>query len=285
MTAPGRQPRVFRDPDLEWRFGRDGVVVLDPLPARAVAELGAIFSRYRHHHQGGFSATILSSDLDYRMAAHAEVARVLAAPLLALLRDYRAVACGFAVKAPVTEGGEMPLHQDISVSPRGARPGLSCWAPLVDVDASSGCLELVPGSQHLNQEPRAPGTPFPCPHLEAEIRARHLRPVPMRAGQVMVMHGALFHASEANRGRALRPVATALLAPADAPLVYFHRVPRRAGASLEAYEVAETFYLTHRLGERPEATRCLDVVPEAAQPISLTAVRGLSAVEDRPPGP
>jgi hypothetical protein len=243
----------------QWAFERDGYVVVAALPPRDVARLLEIFARVSSHHTGGFSATILDADVGYRAEVHTAVSAVLVPAMADVLRDYRIVCGGFAVKQP-GERSRMGWHQDISLVPPTSRPALSVWAPLIDVDAENGCLQVIPGSHRWHRAPRAPGTPFVWrsrrPELDASARA-----VPMRAGEVLVMDNALFHGSPPNRGAHVRPVAAAPFTPTEAPLVYYHRVEKTSAAgavALECFHVDAAFYLTHRLGVRPANLQPVD---------------------------
>ncbi|HEY7293434.1 MAG TPA: phytanoyl-CoA dioxygenase family protein [Dehalococcoidia bacterium] len=93
------------------------------------------------------------------------------------------------------------LHQDqyyLRVSPGSC---IAAWLPLDDCDEANGCLQVVPGSQRwpLLCTERADTTvsftdvTVPVPP-EAEVR-----PIVMRAGDVLFFHGQLVHGSQPNR--------------------------------------------------------------------------------------
>jgi hypothetical protein len=237
---------IFLDAARDARFARDGLVVIDLLSQEEIARLQKIFDRFSDYHPAGFSATILSGDLDYRRAVNAEVSGVLGAKITGTLRNYRLVCAGFAVKKP--PGGAMPLHRDISMVRPEERPGISFWAPLVDVEPGSGCLEVLPGSHRTGGgHPRAAG----MAGTGAEDSAGRLVNLPMRAGQALFLDGGTLHASGDYQCGEARPVAVAPLTPREAPIMYYH-----CGAGnqeLEEFEVDDSFYLTHRLGTRPAA--------------------------------
>ena len=236
MTPP-QHSELFHDEQLGRHFARRGFAVVDLLTAGEVASLRTAYDEVATHYRGGFSATLLIPDSRHRRTVHERLTGTLAPAVDSVLRGVRSIFWGFVSKRP-DASGSMPLHQDITmVADERQRPGLSIWAPLVPVDATNGCLQVVPGSHLLSRGPRAPGTPFPCPELEAEIRALHLRPLELRAGQAVVMDHALFHASPPNIGSEPRPVVAGALAAGDQALRYFHRLQPGAGPSqLEALQ-------------------------------------------------
>ncbi|MEM6793144.1 MAG: phytanoyl-CoA dioxygenase family protein [Acidobacteriota bacterium] len=286
MTPHG----LLRDPELDARFAREGYAVVDLLDAALVERLRSLFGEVEALYQGSFSATMLVPDPAHRRAVSEGLRELMEPAMGGLAADLRSVFWGFVSKMPAegasssgSSAAAMPLHQDISLVAEEERPGLSIWAPLVDVDTANGCLQVVPGSHLLNRGPRAPGTPFPCRELEALIRDRHLRNLELRAGQAVVMDHATFHGSPPNRGSGPRPAVAGILAPPDQPLRYFHRLDPAADFSpLEAFEVDEQFFLSHTLGTRPEGLESLGTVPEACASIraeQLAAVTLLNSVQ------
>lgn len=261
---------IFRYAPHEEAFRRNGYVIVDLWQSADLEWLRSVFQRFRRYHSAGFSATLLAKDLGYRRAIHGELSPKVAAKLQTVLHDYKPICCGFACKGPDATGGEMPLHQDITMVQPGGRAGLTLWAPLFDVDPRNGCLEVVPTSHRFDSGPRAPGTPFIGRACEAEIRSQYLDPLPLAAGQAIFLHGATIHASGKNRSRSWRPVLAVPLAPREADLVYYHRGSRR---ELESFTVSDEFYLEHPIGSRPRKAQRLGLVAEQISPLTLAALQ------------
>ena len=152
---------------------------------------------------------MLLDDCALRAEVHGAAAAVLVPAAAQWPRDYRAVYCGYAAKQPNEGHGAMPFHQDITFAPSSGRPGTTLWVPLVDVEETNGCLWIVPGSHSFNRGPRAPASPFLAAAWLTDLREPHARPLPMRAGQAMVMDQCCFTppASTATRscGRSWQP--------------------------------------------------------------------------------
>jgi hypothetical protein len=266
---------VVRDERLQARFRERGFVAVELFGPEELEGLSAIYNRFSHHHGEGFSATILSPDLAYRREADAALRAIVAGPLARLVFDYRILACGFAVKSPGGGGGRMPLHQDVTLTDESGRPGISLWAPLVDVDTHNGCLQVVPGSQRWHRRLRAPGTPFVGAACEHELRASRLIDVPLRAGQGLILDHALFHASGPNGSPNPRPTLAVILIPSEQPARYCHRVVRDGTARIEHFEVADDFLQTHQIGRRPAAGKLLSSEPEPAASLTPEALAGM----------
>jgi ectoine hydroxylase-related dioxygenase (phytanoyl-CoA dioxygenase family) len=252
----------LRDARLEAGLERDGYAVIDAfLDARGVAALAAACSRLEAPiHQQPFGASIMSDDLAFRAAVDRAIRDVLEPRIEAIANGYRYCFANFLVKTPrpASAGpgvGEVPIHQDISMIDESRFEALALWCPVVDTDATNGCLAVIPGSHRFNDGPRGPRTSFPYRNLDPYFRPRD---VPMKAGSAIVYSPKLFHGSRPNRGHVARVAAGALLAPRGAPLrCYF---PDQALQRMEVFEVDDLFYTRYAYRSRPESVPCIGVV-------------------------
>jgi hypothetical protein len=244
---------LFHDDELEARFWDRGYVVVDLLDGEAVTGLLATFGRFAEHHWEGISPTILSLDLPYRAAVHADVRAVMEAPLAAYLDAFGLCHAGFVPKSAASPISAMELHQDHAWVDESVHQGLTVWCPLVDTGAHNGWLGVVEGSHRVGPHERA-ALPFAWPHLAEEIHERHMSYLAMRAGQAMLMHPALFHASPPNSSQEPRVVAAGMAAPLEAPLLYFHADFGGDTRKVDVYEVDGDFYQRHVLGNRPDGS-------------------------------
>lgn len=144
-----------------------------------------------------FRATLADAHRDPRIeavATHPRLSTSISGLLGPLTRTGQTIRARAAVSA--FSPARSPWHQDVV---RESTTGcgtvrFACWIPLGDVDASSGALEVAPGSWKA-----------PLPHLEdAEggrfrISEEHLpqerRVVPVRSGDVLVIDRFLPHRS------------------------------------------------------------------------------------------
>jgi ectoine hydroxylase-related dioxygenase (phytanoyl-CoA dioxygenase family) len=247
--------------------------VLDLLEAEDVSRLAAFYGAFRARHEEGFMASVLTTDVEARARIHAEVCEVLGRRVLSVLDDYRMVVGSYAVKQAACEDSFVGLHQDLSFVDEPERLGVSLWCPLVDVDAGNGGLSVVRGSHVLNSHYREPcSLPYDDALVE-HIDARYLAPLPMRAGQALLMDSRLFHGSPPNRAAAPRVVAAGVAVPREARLLYCHRDLEGDGDVLELFEVPDDFYLRHTIGQRPREGRHAATVPRRVEQLSEERLR------------
>jgi hypothetical protein len=195
-------------------------VVMDLLAAEEVAALARVFESIA----GVADEPIYSSwsqALAVRAATDEAIRSVTLPRLCALLPGRAMVFAGFMAKAVGPETA-FPIHQDPTVVDEERWTPLTFWVPLVDVGPERGCMQAIPGSHRLDASPRPAFRPFPHQHEDARLRPL-LRPVPMRAGQVMLSHPALFHASTPNSGAGRRVACVGIVVPGDAEVCYYRR--------------------------------------------------------------
>ena len=250
---PSPRP-VLRDAQLAAALDRDGYVVARGfLSAPEQEALMDVFRRCDSPlHRSPFGVSARSEDLEYRAAVDRGIRAVLEPRVDEVLEDYRCCFGNFLTKEPSPAGaGELPIHQDPTVVDESRYEAIAFWCPLVDTDEVNGCVHVVPGSHRFNSGPRAPGVPYPYRALDPLFRKAGLRPVPVRAGDLMIFSQKLFHASPPNRGRASRIVAGALLVPREAQL-YCLFPDADDPARLEIFAVDDAFYTRYHYGVRPE---------------------------------
>jgi ectoine hydroxylase-related dioxygenase (phytanoyl-CoA dioxygenase family) len=96
------------------------------------------------------------------------------------------------------------------------------WFPLIDVDETNGCLQVVAGSHTLVASPYAVNEYPPVFGKVMELLTRkYARFVPMAAGSVLAYESRLFHGSGENVSDTMRPACVAILLPKGVrPRVY-----------------------------------------------------------------
>jgi hypothetical protein len=98
----------------------------------------------------------------------------------------------------------------------------------------------------------------------------------MRAGQVLLSHPALFHASTPNRGGGRRVACVGIVVPADAEVRLYHR--RAAEPVIDVHPGPPGFYVRVRPKDDPAGG--LPVVgrfPDEPPPLDLDALVALGA--------
>ncbi len=263
---------LFGDLAVNRAFAREGWVVLDLLDAGEVATLARAFDTI----VGAPAEPIYSSwsqALSVRAQTDEAIRSVTLPRLRALLPGREMVFAGFMAKAALPETA-FPIHQDPTIVDEGRCTPLTFWVPLVDVGLETGGMQGIPGSHRLDACPRPAFRPFPYQHEDARLRPL-LRPIPMRAGQVLLSHPALFHASTPNRGTERRVACVGMLVPDGAEIRYYRR--RATEPVIDAHPVPPGFYVRVRPEDATDGLPVAGRFPDQPPPLDLDALAALRA--------
>jgi hypothetical protein len=123
-------------------------------------------------------------------------------------------------------GSNLPWHQD------GGRlwglsrePDLQVWTALDDAPEDGGCLEVVPGS-HRGGLVTALGGVIPADAVAAAGAERHAVPLPVRAGEALLVHNHVWHRSGRGRPGLRRRAFSACYMGADVRCLRKKKAPR-----------------------------------------------------------
>lgn len=120
--------------------------------------------------------------------------RIVRRVIVGAVTMYRAVLFN---KAPRV-GSDLPWHQDAGrFWGLSQDPELQIWTALDDAPKAAGCVEVFPRS-HLPGLVTPLGGVVPKEKALAADAEAHAIPVPVRAGDVMLLHNHLWHRSGAN---------------------------------------------------------------------------------------
>ena len=244
---------IFHDSGLAAAFERDGFVVVDLLSRQ---DLRLLKWAWRQLDDGvvkglPFSVTSMSALHEYRWRVDRAVRAVIKERLSNVLVGYRVLVGLFVNKAAGVRRHVMDLHQDWTFVEEPRYQSIGLWCPLVDVHKRNGCLEVVPGSHRLSDNPRVVhGTRRLFSYARfMPLLARKRQTVPMTAGQAILYSHGLFHGSGPNMTDCERPIAGAVLIPhRAAPQVYIE--DQRAPRFINVHRVDSAFLVGYHEAER-----------------------------------
>lgn len=280
--------KIFHDRRINSIFQRQGYVVLPFLSPNVVEQLRQAYRALDQPRREGFHGTMYHGNIPNRVAAYEAITAVVQPRIDQWMCAFRAVCANYMVKEASDDSSDLCVHQDWSFVDEPDRIAVHVWSPLVDTTEQNGCLNVVPGSHILTDPIRPHADAIPFQAEMATIQSRYLRPLPMKAGEAILYHGALLHSSRPNRTPETRLAISAITTPKDARLVHTIRV---SPDQVERFEVADEFFWTYEFGERPKGVPSLGVSAYAVRQLArdeLTPVLddflSPGAVVDRPLG-
>ena len=197
-----------------------------------------------------FSLTAVHSSLETRRTVSDSIQRIIEKPLKRIVPGYEISMIGLAAKQACTSNATLPLHADYRLRRLGEKPdGLVIWVALDDVNVENGCMHLVPGSHRLdfNHIAAYPKNPSAFDFLDPLLVERLMKPLPMKAGEVLVFNEGLFHTTKENAGDEVRVALFGPMLPRGSkPVLYEWNEERPNWINL--YQISSDFL--HRF--RPE---------------------------------
>lgn len=250
---------TLRDAAMQARLVEDGYVVVDLLGAGDLTSLRTLWDGGGVA-LNGFHSTIHSDSIDHKRMVDERLRSILAPRVDELFDRHRCVVANFVAKAP-GPGSEMPEHLDWSMV---ADPGIisvGVWAPLVDTDRANGGLGVIRRS-HRDLVALS-GTPhFPSFEEMRAISGRFAEEdriaLDLRAGQAVIYDHRLIHFSPPNDSGSDRVAVNVAVVPREARTHHHHLHP---DGTVERFQVDDSFYVSHEIGEVPSSGLSMGAVP------------------------
>ncbi len=192
--------QAFQDPALQATFEREGYVVIPLLDREQVSALKQAAVRVLPDHpalndpQG--SAYVSYFDVERREPVSRLIQSFVTKRLADVLVGYRPLYSTFFYKH--ANAAAMDLHQHSPCVADPAETVIDCWCPLVDCNAQTGSLQVVPRAHQLFDHVQTPQTPLYWSAFDATLRAKHMKTLSVKAGEAVLFEDSLPHGSSAN---------------------------------------------------------------------------------------
>ena len=247
-----------RDSEILQQLKSRGYAVVDLMSEADVDRLATHYSDDTPYvGSSGFHSTMFVADVDYRKRTDSYLKNQLNEPLSRCFSEFKILFANYIMKEPNSESG-VGIHYDWAFVDEEIEPSYNVWFPLVDTNASNGCLWVLPGSHKLGHFPRYSPSDL---KVDAEAVKDYSIPVHLRAGQAVVYHSGLIHYSANNTTCKPRLAVGLVCIPETAqPVHYF-----KNGSVVEKFNVNSDFFISHKVDCRPEGYGVEDAM--VAEPI------------------
>jgi len=277
---------LFRSPQLQSSFEKDGFVVIDLAGEKELDVLLAFYAGLRNAPMPGhgFQVSLDNEDAQFVQRV-AETLIGIAGPLLERhFQDHQVFTASFVVKE-TNPAGIVPPHQDWTFVDETRYWSATVWCPLQDVGLENGALGLISGSHNWYDHVR----PSPSPYYEPPFKDQlallfpYIRLLELKAGQAVVFNNRTLHASPPNLSGRPRLGVGIGITHRDAGLRHYYllpgndpslrpgdRLPGEDPSLIEGYAVERTFFYHYNnarlsslyaAGRRPEDLRSIGSFP------------------------
>jgi Phytanoyl-CoA dioxygenase (PhyH) len=172
---------LFRDPEIQAQFAREGYVTMPFLEEAALVALRQLFTEVREKVAlQGFATTTTSPDLALKKAMFERIQPHYQDKVGRIFQDYKLLGSSFLQKDS-GDAGSLPLHQDWMVTDEEHFRTITIWVPLEDCGLENGAIQMLPGSHQYLNLLRGPNLPVAIREIAPELE-KDLVTLTLKAG-------------------------------------------------------------------------------------------------------
>lgn len=242
MNAP-----VEATEPLASQLERDGYGLRQVLPPEVVAEVLAGFEALDPRSKPIVYRTFVDDSREEARAVDQALKAAIGPHVAAVLPDHDILVATYINKGPY--GPVIDYHQDWTFTDERTHRSVLLWIPLVDVEASTGGLGVIPGSHRWTDGLRTASDVREgptVPHQDAMAAAVTVHP--LQAGEGVIYDPAIIHGSGPNQSDLDRPALIVITGPRGAPVVHFVEHLDR----IDGYLVDEAYFTTSPFESTPQ---------------------------------
>jgi ectoine hydroxylase-related dioxygenase (phytanoyl-CoA dioxygenase family) len=231
---------IFLNKQHSDAFLKQGFIIRPFLSLSQINHLNDIASKIKLPEKTFFYSTSFIDDIEFKQKLSGDIIEIVKSSLQELFIDYKILGGNFLYKLPGKEG-EMPLHQDWTVTDESQFQSITLWIPLSDTNILNGTMQCIPGSQNWTDTLRSPSLPVNFKEVHSSLKD-HLQMYNVSKGEAFIFNHALLHASPPNLSDAVRSVLTIGLTHKDASLsMYYYE----KGGKVSQYSMPDNMFLNY----------------------------------------
>lgn len=241
---------TFYDSELQEAFARDGYALIrNLLPQPVLDEILAYYEANEQTDAYGFHVSNMAENAA-QVQTHQKLVEWMLPEVNKYIKHYKPVLGCFAIKNPSNDSVK-GIHQDWSFVDESRYDQLTVWLALKDVTLENGCVEFFKGSHNEFKNIRGQNIIPMIDYIHEEL-ADKFTPVPVKAGDAVVLHSRVVHWSDNNRSGEPRIAAMLAMVPEEAKVMHFLRQDGDPFNRIEAFECPDDFYLHFDITTRPK---------------------------------
>jgi hypothetical protein len=273
--------KLFKEPELQKAFDKDGFVIVDMLTPAEVEGLKGVVKKLSNAHAGytndsNYKLSFFSDDPEYRKLVFDTIYAYCRPLVDRYLDDYEPIMINTFGKE--VGKGEVPIHQNWSFVDESKHTSVSVWIPLVDTTRINGTMEVVKGSHAVLSPYRGPTIPWVFQDLFEVIKTKHMEAIDTKLGQAVILDDSIIHYTSQNDSKTVRGTVQLIMKPKVATAIHYHRSSENSNC-LEVFEVDSAFFTRFQMGERPTGVPKVAEVP--FQEVTFTEEAMLNRIKDR----
>lgn len=251
---------ILRNPQLNSLLFEEGFVTLPFLDHTEVAKLKQIF-HYHHNELEPAEGLHVSSHIKSEQEIDEiskKLQQVFEEAISRHVENGMTLGGTFLTRPP-HQSEPLHPHQDWSIVDESRFRSYTIWVPLSDVDENNGCLHVLPKSHEYARGYRHVSIDSIFGQIYDTVW-KHIKPIPLRAGEAIIFDHALGHASKPNTTSEPRIIATHSLISRNPEMRFYWN----NNGTIEEYIGEKNFYNSEEAKTGPvslQKIRNLDFKP------------------------
>ncbi len=257
MFAFQSMKRIFKDPEMQSNFERNGFVIVDMYSKEMLEKVVSFYHEMHPDKQAGFYPSAYSDNKTYRNRIDQELTQLCKPKLDELFVDFQVMNGCFIVKQPGLDS-YLHVHQDMTLVDESRFVGINIWTTTVDLTTTNGVLYLLPGSHRFFPTYRGHTLPGFYDPIQEEIKD-YMEPFYLKAGQAIIFDQSIVHFSPPNLSDEMRIVTNVFITNKDAKfqICYHDKSDPSFSGKVEIFEQQASFMTDyeqfgHDIYQRPK---------------------------------
>lgn len=227
---------LFKSKNIEKTFRKQGYIIIpDFLNIDDINKLTTLYNSLQIEKLEGIYTNIKDRDVALNEKIDLFLKTIFQPSLERHFNNFIADGGVFIIKG-TGEKSESTLHQDWNIVDEKKYISCCVWCPLVDVDESNGCLQIIPKSNNWFHSIRSLNISPLFVNFD-KVKNKTLS-IPVYKGSAVVFAHNVFHGSKPNYTNIIRPVATVSVISKKATPVHY----LKNGAKIDIISADKKFY-------------------------------------------
>ena len=238
FTTGHKMNPIFINDLHQYQFDTNGYLTTDLLTSHEICALKLIYKKHFDQKTfNQFTTTNVTFSKEKKFEIANEIDSIIVPKIQKILKDINIWPGAFLIKPP-GENTEFEAHQDWTFVDEDKFVSGNVWIPLHDVDVHTGCLSVISSSHYPNIKTIRSQTIPDFFHSNRKLLTPYTKPLPIKAGQIVVFNHSLIHYSYPNLSSQNRVVVSNGFNSIGAPLLHYLKTNY---CEVELYEMPNNF--------------------------------------------